>query len=175
MRGPATIQARSKTALYWSIRPLLTFFLSTPRRRRGKNWPHKARSLVQLSRSRTFSRPVSLSSVFIINYVVFGLPHYDPYCVRENKNSFRWRQTTKNKKAGKREHVVSLCVLPFFVNVVTSLRLVIHVVQNHQAREQERDALREDKQRKLMLLMCQSAMFVLCQSVPCSPTPAWHQ
>ena len=33
----------------------------------------------------------------------------------------------------------------------TSLQLVTHVVKNHHAREQELDALREDKQRKLIL------------------------
>ena len=40
---------------------LLTYSRSTPRRRRDENWPHKA--LIQVLRSPTFSRPVSLSGV----------------------------------------------------------------------------------------------------------------
>ena len=39
---------------------LLTYFRSTSKRRREQNWPHKARPLIQLSRSWTFSSLVSL-------------------------------------------------------------------------------------------------------------------
>ena len=50
---------------------LLINFLSTRRWRDG-NWPHKSWSLIKLSRSLIFSRPVSLSSLLM--YVVVGLP-----------------------------------------------------------------------------------------------------
>ena len=51
---------------------LLINFLSTRRRWRDGNWPHKSWSLLKLSRSLIFSRPVSLSS--LLTYVVVGLP-----------------------------------------------------------------------------------------------------
>ena len=51
---------------------LLINFLSTRRRWWDRNWPHKCWSLIKLSRSLIFSRPVSLSS--LLTYVVVGLP-----------------------------------------------------------------------------------------------------
>ena len=93
----------------------------------------------------------------MFKYEVFGLPHYDPYCVRENKNFFLWRQKTENKKARKNKHVVSSAISSFRKRS-TSLQLVTHVVKNHQAREQEIDALREDKQRKLILYICERSL-----------------
>ena len=51
---------------------LLINFLSTRRRWWDGNWPHKCWSLIKLSRSLIFSRPVSLSS--LLTYVVVGLP-----------------------------------------------------------------------------------------------------
>ena len=52
---------------------LLINFLSTLRRWQDENWPRKSWSLLKLSRSLIFSRPVSLSSLLM--YVVVGLPH----------------------------------------------------------------------------------------------------
>ena len=62
-------------------------------------------------------------------------------------NVFRWRRQTKNKKAAKIEHV-SVLRFAVFRERSTFLHLVIHMIQDHQAREQEPDALGEDKKRK---------------------------
>ena len=59
----------------------------------------------------------------------------------------------RKRKIKRREKIStwSALRLAIFRKRSTSLQLVTHVVKNHQAREQELDALREDKQRKLIL------------------------
>ena len=63
----------------------------------------------------------------------------------------------RKRKIKRREKINtwSALQLAVFRKRSTSLQLVTHVVKNHQAREQELDALREDKQRKLILYMCE--------------------
>ena len=73
----------------------------------------------------------------------------------------------RKRKIQRREKIStwSALQLAVFRKRSNSLQIVTHVVKNHQAREQELDALREDKQRKLILYICER--FVLsCASAP---------
>ena len=70
----------------------------------------------------------------------------------------------RKQKIKRRKKLSTWSALCFavFRKYSTSLQLVIHVVQNYQAREQELDAQREDKQRKLKLYICARALYLSC-------------
>ena len=61
----------------------------------------------------------------------------------------------RKRKIRRREKLSTCSALGFavFRKPSTSLQHVIHVVQNHQARDQEPDALGEDKKREINIIV----------------------
>jgi len=70
---------------------LLTYFRLTPRRQQEANWPHKARSLIQLSRFLTFSTQVLPSSMLTLQ-----APRFTYKFCRLDLHTFRLRIVERN-------------------------------------------------------------------------------